>query len=103
LPRLIRRLTTEWRVKENPLYARLIRRLTRNGGLRADLVERIATLLGYLDTAKVIDDLDIPSLRLHPLKGEFKGYWAITVRANWRIIFRFADGTASAVELIDYH
>jgi toxin HigB-1 len=71
--------------------------------LRADLVERIATLLGYLDTAKVIDDLDIPSLRLHPLKGEFKGYWAITVRANWRIIFRFADGTASAVELIDYH
>jgi hypothetical protein len=50
------------------------------------LVERIATLLGYLDAAKVIDDIDIPSLRLHSLKGEFKGYWAITVRANWRII-----------------
>src|SRR5579862_487566 len=70
---------------------------------RADLVERIATLLGYLDAAHVIDDLDIPSSRLHPLKGEFKGYWSITVRANWRIIFRFADGKASAVELIDYH
>jgi proteic killer suppression protein len=71
--------------------------------LRADLVERIETLLAYLDAAKVIDDLDIPSLRLHPLKGELKGFWAITVRANWRIIFRFADGNASAVELIDYH
>ncbi|MGP0061621.1 MAG: type II toxin-antitoxin system RelE/ParE family toxin [Beijerinckiaceae bacterium] len=71
--------------------------------LRADLVERISVLLAYLDAAKVIDDLDIPSLRLHPLKGELKGFWAITVRANWRIIFRFADGAASAVELIDYH
>jgi proteic killer suppression protein len=71
--------------------------------LRADMVERISTLLAYLDAAKVIEDLDIPSLRLHELKGELKGYWAITVRANWRIIFRFADGKASAVELIDYH
>jgi proteic killer suppression protein len=71
--------------------------------LRADLVERISTLLAYLDAAKVIEDLDIPSLRLHPLKGELKGFWAITVRANWRIIFRFAEGKASAVELIDYH
>lgn len=71
--------------------------------VRADLVERIALLLSYLDAAKVIEDLDIPSLRLHALKGELKGYWAITVRANWRIIFRFADGAASAVELIDYH
>ncbi len=71
--------------------------------LRADLVERISTLLAYLDAANVIEDLDIPSLRLHPLKGELKGFWAVTVRANWRIVFRFADGKASAVELIDYH
>jgi proteic killer suppression protein len=71
--------------------------------IRADLVERTSTLLAYLEAAKVIEDLDIPSLRLHALKGELKGYWAITVRAKWRIIFRFADGAASAVELIDYH
>ena len=71
--------------------------------IRADLVERISTLLTYLDAAKVIEDLDIPSLRLHPLKGQLKGFWAVTVRANWRIIFRFAEGKASAVELIDYH
>jgi len=67
------------------------------------LVERIKTLLACLDAAKVIEDLDIPSLRLHPLKGDRKGYRAITVRANWRIIFRFSDGTASDVELTDYH
>jgi toxin HigB-1 len=71
--------------------------------LRPDLVDRIATLLGYLEAARVIEDLDIPSLRLHPLKGELKGFWAITVRANWRIIFQFADEKASAIELIDYH
>jgi proteic killer suppression protein len=50
--------------------------------LRADLADRISTLLAYLDAAKVIEDLDIPSLRLHPLKGELKGFWAITVRAK---------------------
>ena len=71
--------------------------------VRVDLVERISTLLTYLDAAKVIEDLDIPSLRLHPLKGQLKGFWAVTVRANWRIIFRFAEGKVSAVELIDYH
>ena len=83
-----------------------LRRLFEDGGrklLRADLVERIATLLGYLDAAKVIDDLDIPSLRLHPLKGEFKGYWAITVRANWRIIFRFVGTDVELVDYLDYH
>ncbi len=71
--------------------------------VRPDLVERVSILLAYLETAKTIDDLNIPSLRLHPMKGEYKGYWSITIRANWRIIFRFADGAASAVELIDYH
>jgi toxin HigB-1 len=71
--------------------------------LRQDLVERIAVLLGYLDSAKVIEELDIPSLRLHPLKGDRKGFWSISVRANWRIIFRFEGGNADNVELIDYH
>ena len=69
--------------------------------IQADMVERVSTLLAYIDAARAVDDLDIPSLPLHPLKGERKGLWAITVRANWRIVFRFADGKASAVELID--
>jgi toxin HigB-1 len=40
---------------------------------------------------------------MHPLKGDLKGYWSLTVRANWRIVFRFADGKASDVDLVDYH
>ena len=41
--------------------------------------------------------------RLHPLKGGLKGLWSVTVRANWRIIFRFEGTDAFDVELIDYH
>jgi proteic killer suppression protein len=47
--------------------------------------------------------LDRPSLKLHPLKGKLQGFWAVTVRANWRIVFRFEDGDAHDVEFIDYH
>jgi toxin HigB-1 len=44
--------------------------------------------------------LGLPGYRLHPLKGELKGLWSVTVRANWRVIFRFEDGEAEAGELI---
>jgi toxin HigB-1 len=37
------------------------------------------------------------------LKGDLKGFWAVTVRANWRVIFRFEDGNASNIDLVDYH
>ena len=46
---------------------------------------------------------DPPRYRLHLLKGDWRGYWAVTVRANWRIVFRFEGGDAVDVELIDYH
>lgn len=42
-------------------------------------------------------------MRLHALKGDLKGLWAVTVRANWRIVFRFDDGDASDVDFVDYH
>jgi proteic killer suppression protein len=67
------------------------------------MVERIRTVLGYLESAGSIEDMNKPSLRLHPLRGELKGYWAVTVRANWRIIFRFVDGRAFDVDFVDYH
>jgi len=47
--------------------------------------------------------MDLPGFRLHPLKGEFTGCWAVTVRANWRVIFRFADRDAFDVDYLDYH
>jgi proteic killer suppression protein len=71
--------------------------------LAADMVEKIRLVLSALEEAGSIDDLNQPSFRLHRLKGDFEGYWAVTVRANWRIIFRFEGDKASNVNLVDYH
>jgi proteic killer suppression protein len=71
--------------------------------IRPDLVETVENILFVLDEALTVQALALPRYRLHPLKGDFKGYWSVTVRANWRIIFRFKDGDAYDVELIDYH
>jgi toxin HigB-1 len=46
--------------------------------------------------------MDLPGFGLHPLKGDLAGFWAVTVRANWRIVFRFAGGDAHDVDLVDY-
>ena len=56
-----------------------------------------------LDAATAPQALDLPRYRLHPLKGDLKGLWSVTVRANWRIVFRFEGTDAFDVELIDYH
>ena len=47
--------------------------------------------------------MGLPGFRLHPLKGDAAGFWSVTVSGNWRVIFRFAGGHASEVDLIDYH
>jgi len=70
------------------------------GGNIRSVVEEI---LSMLDEAFNSDDLDLPGYRLHPLKGTLKGFWSMTVSANWRIIFRFEDGHVYDVQLIDYH
>jgi proteic killer suppression protein len=72
-------------------------------GVNAQHAERIENILGLLDAAARIEDMNIPTFRLHPLTGDLKGFWAVTVRANWRIVFRFEDGNAFEVDLIDYH
>ncbi len=71
--------------------------------IRHDLLDKIRTVLVHLDEAGVVEDLRLPGFRLHALKGQRKGYWSVTVRANWRIIFRFEGGDAHDVELVDYH
>ena len=73
------------------------------GGIRPDLVDRVENILALLDAAQTPQALDLPGYRLHPLKGELKGFWAVTVRANWRIVFRFEGVYAHDVELMDYH
>jgi len=69
----------------------------------ADLIHRVENILAALDAADVPQALDLPGYHLHPLKGDRKGFWSVTVRANWRIIFRFEDGDVFDVELVDYH
>ncbi len=71
-------------------------------GLPAEHLEKLRDILARLDAARAVADMDLPGLRLHQLKGEFKGLWAVTVRANWRVIFRF-DGNAEDVDYVDYH
>ena len=61
------------------------------------------TILSQRDEARAIEDMRMTSFHLHPLKGDMKGLRSVTVRANWRIVFRFADGDTDDVELIDYH
>ena len=67
------------------------------------MIVRIENILSALQYSKTLEDLSRPAFRLHPLKGELKGFWAVTVRANWRIIFRFNDGIVRDVDFIDYH
>ena len=71
--------------------------------LAADDVDKIRRILFRLHVARVVEDMDAPGFRPHPLKGKLKGFWSVTVRANWRIIFRFKDGHAHEVDMIDYH
>ncbi len=67
------------------------------------MIDRVEDILALLDVAVQPDDLDRPALRLHALKGDLRGYWAVTVRANWRIVFRFEAGDVRDVDFIDYH
>ena len=83
-----------------------LKRLLENGeskGILADHVEKIENILAVLNRAASPSDMDLPGFKIHPLKGERKGFYGVTVRANWRVIFRFEEGNACDVELIDYH
>ena len=83
-----------------------LKRLFENGetkGVRPDHVEKIENILAVLDRARRPEDMNLPGFRLHPLKGDLKGFWSVTVRANWRVIFRFQEGHAYDVDLVDYH
>ena len=71
--------------------------------VQARLAKRVAVALADLDAASKPLDLDMGGYRLHPLKGDMRGLWSIAVSANWRIVFRFEDGHAYDVDLIDYH
>lgn len=72
-------------------------------GIQARHKSKLRMRLTALDTAKTLEDMDLPGFRLHPLKGDRKGIWAVDVSRNWRVVFRFQDGNAYVVNYEDYH
>ena len=67
------------------------------------LVEKVETALGLLDVAETPEAVNLPGYRMHPLRGDLRGFWSIRVSGNWRIIFRFDDRDVCEVDLVDYH
>jgi len=72
-------------------------------GLNPEHIEKIRRVLAQLDQATCAEDLDLSGHRLHLLKGELTGFWSITIRANWRITFRFDGLDVTDVDYLDYH
>ena len=71
--------------------------------LPATQVRKIRNILILLHAAEKVEDLNFPGAGLHPLKGDLKGYFAVTVTGNYRIIFEFENGNAYLVDYLDYH
>jgi toxin HigB-1 len=72
-------------------------------GVNPEHLGKLRDILATLHAAPTVAHMDLPGFRLHPLRGRMKGLWAITLRANWRVIFRFAEGHAEDVDYVDYH
>ena len=72
-------------------------------GIQPMHANRLREQLTALSHVKAPDDLARPSWRLHRLTGNLKGYWSLTVQANWRVIFRFVEDNVELVDYLDYH
>ena len=72
-------------------------------GILPSHAKKLTLILDLLSAARTVQDVDFPGANLHPLKGRLKGFWAVSVSGNWRLIFQFEKGDASEVDYIDYH
>lgn len=72
-------------------------------GVQAQHAKRLQLILTRLDASICPEDMDLPGLSLHKLKGQLKEFYSVTVQANWRIIFRFEGENAYDVNYVDYH
>jgi len=72
-------------------------------GIQAKHERKLRMQLAAIDTATVINDIDLPGFRLHSLKGDREGSWSITVNGNWRMTFEYIDGNAYILNYEDYH
>lgn len=72
-------------------------------GIHAPHADRLSLILATLNAATNPGDMGLPGLKLHPLKGGRSGTWSVTVRANWRVTFRFEGKDAVDIDYEDYH
>ncbi len=72
-------------------------------GIRPEHVDRLRLVLGRLAASASPQDMNLPGLRLHPLKGKLKGRWSVTISGNWRVTFAFAGKDAVDIDYEDYH
>jgi addiction module HigA family antidote len=83
-----------------------LKRLFESGiasGVDPQHVTRIRKILALLETSENIEDMDLPGLGLHPLKGNRKGTWAVNVSGNWRITFKIQNGDTFDIDYEDCH
>ena len=73
------------------------------GGISADHAAKLARILDRLEVSTGPGDMNLPGYRLHPLKGDRKGEWAVWISGNWRVTFRFEGADAIDVDYCDYH
>lgn len=72
-------------------------------GIQPAHAKRLRIILAMLDVAKEAQEMNLPGLRLHPLKGKLKGHWSVWVNGNWRVAFRFVGANVELVDYQDYH
>jgi len=72
-------------------------------GVSTQQVRKLRQILSFLNVSQEPADMNLPGFRLHPLKGERKGQWAVSVTGNWRIVFEFEGENVTNVDLVDYH
>jgi toxin HigB-1 len=72
-------------------------------GVNPDHVQRIRKILALLETSETPEDMDLPGLNLHQLKGNRKGTWSVVISGNWRITFKLENGDVFDVNYEDYH
>ncbi|CUS47556.1 MAG: toxin-antitoxin system HigB family toxin component [Idiomarinaceae bacterium HL-53] len=75
----------------------------KTSGIQAKHAKRLRLILTNLDQSESPDDMDLPGLRLHELKGNRKGIWSVSVSSNWRVTFRFTGKDAEIFNYEDYH
>ena len=72
-------------------------------GVKPEHANRLRLILARLDASQSPQDMNLPGLNLHALKGKYKGYWTVSVSGNWRVIFQFEDNSAVGIDYLDYH